>query len=93
MVKLAHYHLGRYQVTHGQLHEGIEQLEKTLEPEDARTPQMQYGLADAYFRARRISDAIVHARKAKLLADKYGQTELAGVIAKELQALEGRAGR
>ncbi len=85
--RLAHYHLGRHYVAEKEFELAIEQLLRTLAPEDERTPRFHYVLADAYLRAGQRDLALKHARKAAVLAEQFEQEDLRRLIERDIQTL------
>ncbi len=74
--RTARFNLGRSLIALGDLAGAIEQFQKTLEPEDERTPRFMYALAAAYARAGDAQKALPLAEEAMKRAGEFGQREL-----------------
>jgi Tfp pilus assembly protein PilF len=84
----AHFNLGRILVNHKQYKEGIQQLEKTIEPEDENTPRYVYALGAALARSGDRQNALRYIRRARDGAAARGQSALLTSIERDLRALE-----
>lgn len=78
--RLAHYHLGRMMMLRKRGGDAIAEFRKTLEPEDASTPQFRFSLAMALAATGQSAEARRQAEQAIALAEKYQQPELAQAI-------------
>lgn len=83
--RIARLNLGRVLVTIGRPREAVEQLLKTLLPDDVDTPRCMFALSHAYFSAGDHVKARKYAQEALDRAERLGQAELARIIQKELQ--------
>ena len=84
---LARFHLGRMLLGQRKPGEAVEQFRAGLEPEGPQTAEVWMGLYAAYARLDRPKDARQAAERAKALAERYGQRELALAIEQELEKL------
>jgi Tfp pilus assembly protein PilF len=86
--RLARFNLGRMLLALKKSEEARGEFEKLREPRDAETPRYLFALATAHVRAGRLQEGIKLATEAHLLAQEYGQSELAAAIARELAVLK-----
>ena len=85
--RAARFNYARTLVTAGRLTEGIVELEKLRTPTDPETPRYLFALAAALVRAGEIAKGKTEARAALELAQRYGQSELAATIQRDLALL------
>jgi Tfp pilus assembly protein PilF len=88
--RVARFNLGRLLVHKGRLQEAIQELLKTLTPEDENTTGYIYALGAAYARAGDNAMALKYLRTAREKAVSLGQTDLLGPIERDLRTLENR---
>lgn len=81
--RLAHFNLGKLLFAGGKRKEAIGHFEQTAEPEDAQTPQYLLVLARAHRAAGNDEQATAYGRKAKTLAEQFGQTEVRALADRE----------
>ena len=74
-------------VAQRRLGEAIEELLKTLTPEDEETPRYLFALSAAYVRAGDREKGILYGQEAKRKAEALGQSALATSIEKDLRLL------
>ena len=74
--RLAHFNLGKLLFARGKREEAIGHFEQTAQPEDAQTPRYLLVLARAHRAAGNEEKAAAYGRKAKDLAEQFGQTEV-----------------
>ena len=84
--RMAHFNLGRRLFSNGETEQGIRHLEQTVSPEDEQTPQFLLVLARAYRGAGRSNEAIDSGRRAKALAERFGQRNIVELAATEFGA-------
>ncbi len=83
----ARFHLGRILVNQGKPNEAIEQFLQTLTPEDEETPRYLYALGATYIRAGEREKGVIQLREALKLALKFGQSQLAASLERDLKTL------
>ncbi len=84
----AHFNLGRLLVNQKRYQQGIQELEKTIGPEDENTPRYLYALGAAFARAGDRENALRYIRQARDGAAARGQSALQTSIERDLHALE-----
>jgi tetratricopeptide (TPR) repeat protein len=84
----AHFNLGRVLVNQKQYQEGISELEKTIEPDDEKSPRYLYALGAAFARSGDRQSALRYIRRARAEAAARGQSDLLASIDRDLHALE-----
>src|SRR5438034_995102 len=84
----AHFNLGRILVNQKKYLEGIQELEKTIEPEDENSPRYVYALGAAFARSGDRQNALRYIRQARDGAAARGQSALLTSIERDLRALE-----
>jgi tetratricopeptide (TPR) repeat protein len=84
----AHFNLGRVLVNQRAYREGIQELEKTIEPEDENTPRYIYALGAAFARSGDRQNALRYIRLARDGAAARGQSGLVDSIERDLRVLE-----
>jgi tetratricopeptide (TPR) repeat protein len=89
-LRQAHFQFARMLIFKDRLQEAIKHLQQTLTPEDENTPRFIYALAAAYARAGEKETALMYARQARDRAKTLNQTELLGLIERDLRQLEKR---
>jgi tetratricopeptide (TPR) repeat protein len=82
------FNYGRALVAAGRLDEAIAQFEKLQEPEDEETPRYLFALSAARIRAGDVARGRSQALGALAMARRYGQTELAASIERDLRGLK-----
>ncbi len=88
----AHFNLGRVLVNQRAYGEGIQELEKTIEPEDENTPRYIYALGAAFARSGDRQNALRYIRQARDGAVARGQSGLLDSIERDLRILEAPPG-
>jgi tetratricopeptide (TPR) repeat protein len=83
-----HFNLGRVLVNQHAYREGIQELEKTIEPEDENTPRYIYALGAAFARSGDRQNALRYIRQARDGALARGQSGLADSVERDLRILE-----
>ncbi len=83
----AHFHLGRILVNQEKLTEAIEHFLQTLTPEDEETPRYKYALGATYIRAGDREKGILELRGALEMAKRFGQSQLAASLERDLRNL------
>ena len=81
--RLAHFNLGKLLFAGGKREEAIGHFERTAQPEDEQTPQYLLVLARAHRAAGSDERAVAYGRRAKTLAEKFGQTEVRALADRE----------
>jgi tetratricopeptide (TPR) repeat protein len=84
----AHFNLGRVLVNLHAYSDGIQELEKTIEPEDENTPRYLYALGAAFARSADRQNALRYLRQARDGAAARGQSDLVDSIDRDLRLLE-----
>ena len=84
----AHFNLGRVLVNLGKYEQGIQELEKTIEPEDEDTPRYKYALGAAFARSGDRQNALRYIRQARDGAVALGQSGLVASMERDLHTLE-----
>jgi superkiller protein 3 len=84
----AHFNLGRILVNQKNYQEGIGELQKTIEPEDDKTPRYLYALGAAFARSGDRESALRYIRRAREGAVARGQADLLASIDRDLHTLE-----
>jgi tetratricopeptide (TPR) repeat protein len=87
----AHFNVARLLRDRSDWKKAAEHLRQTLHVEDDRTPLMLYILADTYLQLGDLTQALEHARQARLRAASYGQQELTRLLDARLRELSARA--
>lgn len=82
------FNYGRALVAAGRLDEAIAEFEKLQEPEDEETPRYLFALSAARIRAGDVARGRSQALGALAMARRYGQTELAASIERDLAGLK-----
>ena len=83
-LRIARFNLGRMLIAQGQNDAAAGELAKLTEPRDAEAPRYLFALGTAHIRAGRRDEGIKWATEAKALAERFGDTELAAAIEKDL---------
>jgi tetratricopeptide (TPR) repeat protein len=86
--RVARFNLGRTLVAAGRMPEAIAIFEMLREPEDAETPRYMFALAAALVRSGETARGRTAAAAALELARRYGQSDLAASIERDLAALK-----
>jgi tetratricopeptide (TPR) repeat protein len=81
------FNYARTLVAGGRLTEAIKEFEKLVLPEDEETPRYRFALAAALVRAGHVERGRAEAMAALELARRYGQSELAASIERDLALL------
>jgi tetratricopeptide (TPR) repeat protein len=84
----AHFNLGRVLVNQHDYNGGIQELKKTIEPEDGDTPRYIYALGAAFARSGDRQNALHYIRRARDGAVARGQSGLVDSIERDLRILE-----
>jgi Flp pilus assembly protein TadD len=84
----AHFNLGRVLVNQNDYNGGIQELKKTLEPEDENTPRYMYALGAAFARSGDRQNALRFIRQARDGATARGQSSLVDSIDRDIRVLE-----
>jgi tetratricopeptide (TPR) repeat protein len=84
----AHFNLGRVLVNQHDYTGGIQELKKTMEPEDESTPRYLYALGAAFARSGDRQNALRYIRQARDGAVAHGQSSLVDSIDRDLRMLE-----
>ena len=83
-LRIARFNLGRMLIALGQNDAAADELTKLTEPRDAEAPRYLFALATAHIRAGRREEGIKWATDAKALAERFGDTDLAAAIERDL---------
>ena len=86
-LKRANYRLARYLAAKGAYTEAIEHMERTLEPLDDQTPRTMRMLGQIHMLNKNLPKAIAVLEKAKELATRMDDGQLAELIAEDLWVL------
>jgi tetratricopeptide (TPR) repeat protein len=86
--RLARFNLGRVLVALGRPREAAGHFERLLVPEARDTPRFTYALATAWLAAGEIIKARRYGVQALEMARRFGQTELAGNIERDLERMK-----
>jgi predicted Zn-dependent protease len=86
-LRVARFIYGRALVTAGRPQDAIPEFEKLLEPEDEETPRYLFALSAARVRAGDKETGRAQAEAALAMARRYGQSELAASIERDLAGL------
>lgn len=87
-LRVARFNYGRTLVARGRLKEAVEEFEKLRTPEDIETPQYLFALAAARVRLGHVEQGRAEAQVALDLARRYGLSDLAASIARDLARLK-----
>ena len=85
---LGHFHLGRMLLGQNKPAEAAERFRVAVQPETPRSAEAWMGLFAAYAQMGRRDDARQAAGRAKALAQRYGMTELAEAVDREMERLQ-----
>jgi Tfp pilus assembly protein PilF len=85
--RLGRFNYGRMLIALGRTEEAIAELARLQQPVDAETPRYVFALSAAYVRGGRIAEGRERAAEAHRLALRFGQTDLAAAIERELGKL------
>jgi tetratricopeptide (TPR) repeat protein len=88
----AHFNLGRLLVNQHAYREGIQELQRTIEPDDENTPRYTYALGAAFARSGDRQNALRYIRQARDRAVARGQSGLIDSIERDLRTLETSPG-
>lgn len=87
-LRVARFNYGRALVAAGRAQDAIAEFGKLLEPEDEETPRYLFALSAARVRAGDIQGGRSQAMDALAMARRYGQTDLAATIERDLEGLK-----
>ena len=87
-LRVARFNYGRTLVAGGRLKEAVEEFEKLRRPEDIETPRYLFALAAARVRLGHIEQGRAEAQAALELARRYGLSDLAASIERDLARLK-----
>lgn len=87
-LRVARFNYGRALVAAGRAQDAIAEFGKLLEPEDKETPRYLFALSAARVRAGDIQGGRSQAMDALAMARRYGQTDLAASIERDLGGLK-----
>jgi tetratricopeptide (TPR) repeat protein len=87
-LRIARFNLGRMLIALNRPDEAIADLQPLSEPRDAEAPRYLFALSVAHARAGHKDQAIAWATQAKQLALKYGDTNLAAAIDRNLEGIK-----
>jgi tetratricopeptide (TPR) repeat protein len=87
-LRLARFNLGRMLIALGRTDQAIVELQKLTEPLDAEAPRYLFALSVAHHRAGHKDEALKWGTEARSLALKYGDTELAAAIDRDLASIK-----
>jgi tetratricopeptide (TPR) repeat protein len=85
--RLARFNEGRMLMALGRNTEAIAALQQITEPRDAEAPRYLFALSAAHIRAGQKDEGVKWATEARELALKYGDTDLAAAIEKNLAGI------
>jgi Flp pilus assembly protein TadD len=87
-LRVARFNYGRALVAAGRLKEAIAEFAKLQKPEDEETPRYLFALSAARVRTGDIEGGRAQALAALEMARRYGQTDLAASIERDLKGLK-----
>ncbi len=88
MLRAARFNYGRALVAAGRLQDAIAEFAKLQAPEDEETPRYLFALSAARVRAGEVDEGRSQALAALAMARRYGQTQLAETIERDLAGLK-----
>jgi tetratricopeptide (TPR) repeat protein len=83
-LRIARFNAGRMLIALGHADEAIGELRQLAEPRDAETPRYLFALSTAYVRAGQKAEGLKWATDARDLALRFGDTDLAAAIDRDL---------
>jgi tetratricopeptide (TPR) repeat protein len=86
--RLGRFNAGRMLIALDRPQEAIEELQRTLVPEDEETPRYLFALSVAHVRAGDVERGLEYALEAKQRASAFGQDDLAASIERDVQRLQ-----
>jgi tetratricopeptide (TPR) repeat protein len=86
-LRIARFNLGRMLIALNRNDEAVTELERATEPRDAEAPRYLFALSVAHARAGHKDQALKWGTEAHDLAVKYGDTQLASAIERDLASL------
>ena len=87
-LRIARFNEGRMLIALGRNDEAIASLQNLTDPRDAEAPRYLFALSAAHFRAGHKDEALRWATEARQLALRYGDTELAAAIERNLASIK-----